>query len=58
VISSILYMAAQMLIFIPLESRNRKHYMMIGILAIVVPLLINEIFEEVFSLILPAGILF
>lgn len=58
VLSSILYMAAQMLIFIPLENRNRKHYIMIGVLALVVPLLINEVFEEVFSLLLPAGILF
>ena len=33
VLSSILYMAAQMLIFIPLENRNRKHYIMIGVLA-------------------------
>ena len=57
-LSSILYMAAQMLIFIPLENRNRKHYIMIGVLALVVPLLINEVFEEVFSLLLPAGILF
>lgn len=58
VLSSILYMAAQMLIFIPLENRNRKHYIIIGVLALVVPLLINEVFEEVFSLLLPAGILF
>lgn len=58
VLSSMLYMAAQMLIFIPLENRNKKHYILIAVLSIVCPLLINELFEEVFSLILPAGTLF
>lgn len=57
ILSSILYMFAQMCIFVPKEYRDKKHYLLFVVLSILIPLGVDQLFEEVFSLILPAGIL-
>jgi hypothetical protein len=57
VLSSAIYMFIQMCIFVPSELRSKKNYILFVILSIVVPLAVNELFVEVFSLILPEGII-
>lgn len=58
IISSILYLLAQMYIFMPKDYRDKKHLILIVALSVALPILINILFEEVFELLLPAGILF
>ena len=57
VVSSILYMFVQMCIFVPRKLRSRRNYIFFVVISIITPILVNEIFVEVFSLILPTGIL-
>ena len=57
VISSVLYMFIQMCIFLPKELKSKRNYILFLVLAVVSPVLINILFVEVFSLILPTGIL-
>lgn len=57
VISSAIYMFIQMCIFVPAELRIKKNYIIFLALSVIIPFVINELFVEVFSLILPAGIL-
>ncbi|MBJ2357680.1 tripartite tricarboxylate transporter TctB family protein [Sphaerochaeta sp. S2] len=58
ILCSMLYLGIQMILVIPKEIRNRKNYIILGVIAIVVPILTNLIFVNVFSLILPSSRLF
>lgn len=57
VITSIVYMFAQMLLFVPSELRSKKNYIIFAIVSVVLPIVVNMLFVNVFSLILPTGIL-
>jgi len=57
IISSILYMFIQMYIFVPDALRSKRNYILFAIVSIVTPIIVNEVFVEVFSLILPTGLL-
>ncbi|MGH0053470.1 MAG: tripartite tricarboxylate transporter TctB family protein [Sphaerochaetaceae bacterium] len=57
-VDSILYLGVQMYLFLPKELHSKKNYILIAILAIVVPILTDIVFVNVFSLILPASRLF
>lgn len=57
VISSMAYMLIQMLLFVPAEYRTKKNYILFVVLSVVIPVAVNALFVNVFSLILPTGIL-
>lgn len=57
VICSMIYMFLQMLIFVPSDKRSKKMYLIFAVISIVMPILVNMLFVDVFSLVLPAGIL-
>lgn len=56
VLTSGIYMFIQMLLFVPLEYRNRKNFILFAIISIITPAAVNALFVNVFSLILPTGI--
>lgn len=57
-IASILYTFIQMLLFVPREDKSKKSYLIFAVVAVVIPIAVNLIFANVFSLILPEGTLF
>lgn len=57
ILSSILYMFLQMCIFVPKELQDKKTVFLFLILSVAIPIGVNELFVDVFSLILPTGIL-
>ena len=57
VITSILYMFVQMLLFVPKEQLEKKRIVSFAVISVILPILVNLLFVHVFSLILPAGIL-
>lgn len=57
VITSIVYMFIQMMLFVPAELRSKKNYVIFAIVSVVLPIAVNLLFVNVFSLILPTGIL-
>ncbi len=57
VITSIVYMFVQMMLFVPAEYRNKKNYIIFAVVSVVLPVAVNLLFANVFSLILPTGIL-
>lgn len=57
VLASALYMFVQMCIFVPKELRSKRNYILFVVLSVIIPVAVNEVFVEVFSLILPTGIL-
>lgn len=57
VITSIVYMFIQMMLFVPAELRSKKNYIIFAIVSVVLPIAVNLLFVNVFSLILPTGIL-
>lgn len=57
VITSSLYMFLQMLLFVPRELINKKKLILFAVISILLPVLVNLLFANLFSLILPAGIL-
>ena len=57
VLTSIGYMFLQMLLFVPAELRNKKNYIFFVIISVILPIAVNALFVNVFSLILPTGIL-
>lgn len=57
VISSIVYMLIQMILFVPAVYRIKKNYILFVVLSVIVPVAVNALFVNVFSLILPTGIL-
>lgn len=56
--ASILYVFAQTLLFVPKEKRSVKNYVLFAVVSVVLPIAINLLFQNVFSLILPEGMLF
>ncbi len=58
VICSIIYLVFQILLFMPTELRNKRNYILVGAISLVVPILTNLIFVNAFSLIMPAGRIF
>lgn len=57
VICSMVYMFLQMLLFVPEDKRTKKNLIIFAVISVVAPIAINALFVNVFSLILPAGIL-
>lgn len=57
VITSIVYMFIQMMLFVPKELINKKQLIVFAVVSVLLPVLVNLLFENVFYLILPAGIL-
>lgn len=57
VITSIVYMFVQMLLFVPKELMTKKRLILFGMISVILPIAVNLLFVNVFSLILPAGIL-
>ncbi len=57
VIMSMLYLFAQMFLFLPKSQRNKKQYITLALIAVISPIAVNWLFVNVFSLILPTGIL-
>lgn len=57
VITSIVYMFVQMLLFVPAEYRNKRNYVIFAAVSVILPIAVNLLFANVFSLILPTGIL-
>lgn len=55
---SILYMFIQMCLFVPEELRTKKNYILFAVISIVMPIAVNALFANAFSLILPTGVLF
>ncbi|AEV28389.1 Tripartite tricarboxylate transporter TctB family [Sphaerochaeta pleomorpha str. Grapes] len=58
IICSVLYLGVQMYLFLPKELHSKKNYILLVILAVVVPILTDLVFVNVFSLILPTSRLF
>lgn len=57
-LSSILYMFAQMMLFVPAVYRTKRNIILFAALSIVVPVAVYYLFVNVFYLLLPAGRLF
>lgn len=55
---SILYMFIQMCLFVPEELRSKKNYILFAVISIILPIAVNALFANAFSLILPTGVLF
>jgi len=55
VLVSMIYCFAQMMIFTSEELRTKKNYILCGVVSVVFPLLIYNIFANFFSIFLPAG---
>lgn len=58
VIASILYTFIQMLLFVPAEKKTKKSCIIFAVVAVVIPIVVNLVFANVFSLILPEGTIF
>ena len=57
-VSSMLYLIIQMLLFVPAKLRTAKNIIIFVVLAVVVPLAVNALFVNAFSLLLPEGVIF
>lgn len=57
VITSVLYMFIQMELFVPAEYRSKKNHIIFAVVSVILPIGVNALFANVFSLILPTGIL-
>ena len=57
VVTSIIYMFVQMLLFVPKENKGKRTVILFAVTAVVMPVLVYLLFANVFSLILPTGIL-
>ncbi|MFV0441428.1 MAG: tripartite tricarboxylate transporter TctB family protein [Lachnospirales bacterium] len=56
VIMSMIYLFIQIFLFLPDNKKSKKQYVIIGAISIISPILVNWLFVNVFSLILPTGI--
>lgn len=56
-IMSVIYLFLQILLFTPKEQRTKKTYIIIAVLSLVIPITVDILFANVFSLIMPAGLL-
>jgi putative tricarboxylic transport membrane protein len=57
-VSSILYMFIQMCLFVPDELRSKQRYVLFAVISVILPIAVNLLFANAFSLILPTGKLF
>lgn len=57
-VASMLYLIIQMLLFVPAELRTMRNIIIFAVLAVVVPVAVNALFVNAFSLLLPEGIIF
>ncbi len=57
-VASMLYLIIQMLLFVPAELRTARNIIIFVILAVAVPLIVNALFVNAFSLLLPEGVIF
>lgn len=57
-IASILYIFAQMMLYVPDDARTKRNIIIFVVLAVVIPIAVEQLFANVFSLLLPTGILF
>lgn len=57
VITSSFYMFLQMMLFVPRELIDKKRLLIFVVVSVLLPVLVNLLFANVFSLILPAGVL-
>lgn len=57
-LASIFYVFIQELLFVPREKRNTKNYVLFAVISIVIPIAVNLLFQNAFSLILPKGRIF
>ena len=55
VLTSMLYCFAQILIFAPEIKRTNKDYVIFGVISLVFPIVINNVFANLFSIFLPQG---
>ncbi|MCL2569265.1 MAG: tripartite tricarboxylate transporter TctB family protein [Oscillospiraceae bacterium] len=55
VLVSMIYSFAQMMIFTSEELRTKRNYILCGVIAVVFPLVIYNVFANFFSIFLPAG---
>jgi len=58
IISTFLYLAAQMVVLAPREKRTRKNIMLFVVISLATSLAVYLVFVKVFYLMLPAGILY
>jgi len=58
IVCSILYLGVQMYLFLPKELHSKKNYILLGVIAVIVPILTDIVFVNVFSLILPVSRIF
>lgn len=58
ILSSIFYMFAQMMLFVPAVYRTKRNIILFAVLSIVAPVAVYYLFVNVFYLLLPAGRLF
>ena len=56
--SSMVYLIAQMLLFVPTVYRTRKNIILFIVLALIVPIATYFLFVNAFGLLLPSGIIF
>jgi len=54
-ITSILYCFFQMLVFAPADRRSKRHILIYALIAVAAPAIMNFIFTNVFSIVLPRG---
>lgn len=57
-LSSIIYTFIQILLLVPEKPQSKKHYIIFALIAIILPIAINLLFVNAFSLILPQGTIF
>ena len=57
-IASIAYMFAQMMLYVPAAKKTKRNVILIVFISVVLPIAVNLIFVNAFSLLLPAGKLF
>lgn len=58
VVASTIYIFIQTMLFAPGNAKTKKHCGIYAVIAIAVPITVNLIFANVFSLILPEGMIF
>ena len=58
IISSILYLFVQMMLFVPDDYRTKNNCILFAALSTVIPFVVQVLFVNVFSLLLPTGIIF
>jgi len=55
VLTSMVYCFIQIIVFAPEDKRTKKNYIIFGVVSVVSPIIINNIFAKLFSIFLPQG---